>query len=159
MRVSYHAVLLCCEVEGGVLERTDGLASVLAHLLEVLGSGILVLAALVGDVTGHLLGLLAADGLEVGRVIELAGLFVSVCRRKQGVFWCRATYLTPARRQAGGVATATRAATAKTARMVEAFANIVIRVVVVVDSFRKCYVWWEVGIMQVLKEEKNKRQE
>jgi hypothetical protein len=36
-----------------------------------------------------------------------------------------ATYLTAARRQAGGDATTTRAATAKTARKVEAFANMV----------------------------------
>jgi hypothetical protein len=36
-----------------------------------------------------------------------------------------ASYLTAARRHAGGAATTTRAATAKTARIVEAFANMV----------------------------------
>lgn len=40
-----------------------------------------------------------------------------------------ATYLTAARRHAGGAEAATRAATAKTARRVEAFANMVLDVV------------------------------
>lgn len=53
-------------------KHTDGLAGVLADFLEVLGGGVLVLAAVLGDVAGDLGGVLGADGLDVGRVRALA---------------------------------------------------------------------------------------
>ena len=55
-----------------IFKRTDGLAGVLADFLEVLGSGVLVLTAVLGDVAGDLGGVVGADGLDVGRVRALA---------------------------------------------------------------------------------------
>ena len=52
--------------------RTDGLAGVAADVLEVLGRDFLVVAAVLGEVAGDLVGLLGADGLDVGRVRALA---------------------------------------------------------------------------------------
>jgi hypothetical protein len=104
-------------------KHTDGLASVLAGLLEPLGSSVFVVAAVLGDVAGHLIGLVGADVLDVGRV--LAGAARLLVRDRKCVSCCAtgASYLTAARRHAGGAAAATRAARARTARRVEAFAN------------------------------------
>ena len=55
-----------------IFRRTDGLAGVLADFLEVLGGGVLVVAAVLGDVAGDLGGVGGADGLDVGRVRALA---------------------------------------------------------------------------------------
>lgn len=106
-------------------KHTDGLASVLAGLLEPLGGSVLVVAAVLGEVAGHLVRLLGADFLDVGRVLACAGcLLVHNCKRVSSDA-TGATYLTAARRHAGGAEAATRAATAKMAKRVEAFANMV----------------------------------
>jgi hypothetical protein len=55
-----------------IFKRTDGLAGALADFLEVLGGGVLVVAAVLGDVAGDLGGVGGADGLDVGRVRALA---------------------------------------------------------------------------------------
>jgi hypothetical protein len=55
-----------------IFRRTDGLAGALADFLEVLGGGVLVVAAVLGDVAGDLGGVGGADGLDVGRVRALA---------------------------------------------------------------------------------------
>jgi hypothetical protein len=55
-----------------IFKRTDGLAGVLADFLEVLGGGVLVLAAVLGDVAGDLGGVVGADRLDVGRVRAFA---------------------------------------------------------------------------------------
>ena len=55
-----------------IFKHTDGLAGVLADFLEVLGGGVFVLAAVLGDVAGDLGGVGGADGLDVGRVRALA---------------------------------------------------------------------------------------
>jgi hypothetical protein len=55
-----------------IFRRTDSLAGVLADFLEVLGGGVLVVAAVLGDVAGDLGGVGGADGLDVGRVRALA---------------------------------------------------------------------------------------
>lgn len=66
-------VLLKIKRVGGVdCKHTDGLASVAADLLEVLGGGVLGVAAVLGEVAGDLVGLLGADGLDVGRVRAFA---------------------------------------------------------------------------------------
>lgn len=53
-------------------KHTDSLASVLADLLEPLGGIVLVVAAVLSDVAGHLVGLVGADVLDVGRVLACA---------------------------------------------------------------------------------------
>jgi hypothetical protein len=55
-----------------IFKHTDGLAGALADFLEVLGGGVLVVAAVLGDVAGDLGGVGGADGLDVGRVRALA---------------------------------------------------------------------------------------
>jgi hypothetical protein len=55
-----------------IFKHTDGLAGALADFLEVLGGGVLVAAAVLGDVAGDLGGVGGADGLDVGRVRALA---------------------------------------------------------------------------------------
>jgi len=45
-----------CRAKCAIFKRTDGLAGVLADFLEVLGGGVLVLAAVLGDVAGDLGG-------------------------------------------------------------------------------------------------------
>ena len=55
-----------------IFKRTDSLAGVLADFLEVLGGGVLVLAAVLGDVAGDLGGVVGADRLDIGRVRALA---------------------------------------------------------------------------------------
>lgn len=104
-------------------KHTDGLASVLAGLLEPLGGSILVVAAVLGEVAGHLIGLLGADVLDVGRVLACAAHLLVHERKRVSCGATGATYLTAARRHAGGAEAATRAATAKMVRRVEAFAN------------------------------------
>lgn len=106
-------------------KHTDGLASVLAGLLEPLGGSVLVVAAVLGEVTGHLVRLLGADLLDVGRVLACAGCLLVHDRKRVSCCATGASYLTAARRHAGGAEAATRAATAKMAKRVEAFANMV----------------------------------
>lgn len=64
--------------EVGCPELTHALAGVLADFLEVFGGGVLVVTAVLGQVAGHLLGGLGADGLDVGRVGALAARVVSL---------------------------------------------------------------------------------
>jgi hypothetical protein len=104
-------------------KHTDGLAGVLAGLLEPLGGGVFVVTAVLGEVAGHLVGLVRADVLDVGRVLAGAARLLVRGRKRVSCGATGASYLTAARRHAGGAATATRAATAKTARKVEAFAS------------------------------------
>lgn len=104
-------------------KHTDGLAGVLAGLLEPLGGSVLVVAAVLGEVAGHLVRLVGADGLDVGRVLACAAHLLVHGRKRVSCGATGATYLTAARRHAGGEEAATRAATAKMAKRVEAFAN------------------------------------
>lgn len=61
---------MCPEVV--LAKHTGGLAGTLAHVLEVLGGVVLVIAAVLRDVASHCGGLLGADGLDVGRVVAFA---------------------------------------------------------------------------------------
>lgn len=106
-------------------KHTDGLASVLAGLLEPLGGSVFVVAAVLGEVAGHLVRLLGTDVLDVGRVLACAAHSLVRGRKRVSCGATGVTYLTAARRHAGGEEAATRAATAKTARRAEAFANMV----------------------------------
>jgi hypothetical protein len=55
-----------------IFKHTDDLAGVLADFLEVLGGGVFVPAAVLGDVASDLGRVGGADGLDVGRVRALA---------------------------------------------------------------------------------------
>lgn len=112
-------------LESVLAKHTDGLASVLAGLLEPLVGSVFVVAAVLGEVAGHLVRLLGADVLDVGRVVACAAHLLVHDRKRVSGGATGVTYLTAARRHAGGEEAATRAATAKTARRVEAFANMV----------------------------------
>lgn len=63
----------CCE-------HTDGFASVAANLLEVLGGSVLGVAAVLREEASDLVGLLGADGLDVGRVRALAAQMLARSR-------------------------------------------------------------------------------
>ena len=90
-----------------IFKRTDGLAGVLAGLLEPLGGSVLVVAAVLGEVTGHLVRLLGADLLDVGRVLACAGCLLVHDRKRVSCCATGASYLTAARRHAGGAEAAT----------------------------------------------------
>jgi len=62
----------------------DGLASVLAGLLEPLGGSVFVVAAVLGEVAGHLVRLLGADVLDVGRVLACVDSSEKACWRRGG---------------------------------------------------------------------------
>jgi hypothetical protein len=61
-----------CAANCAIFKHTDGLAGVLADFLEVLGGGVLVVAAVLGNVAGDLGRVVGADRLDVGRVRALA---------------------------------------------------------------------------------------